>query len=360
MGTGHAMQLLDRMVITMVPSDLLTNHQIENIFYVYISLLTISAIGSLSVLVVSIVRWRHLRQQVHLLVQLALADLLASLVLIFSSAISKRFAICQWICQYTLPLSLTFYFISFLLVVVYAWKSKNAIQGWRERPADDEGGQCGRRISPMSIYLIVWFFPFAIFFSYAVMNLIHTSSVPEIFISGGNTTYCTNCFLFLDVPKLPPSAKEKLYCILIRAFLVIVVISVMLSCSVIYYKVGKWYKQRVHGGYVPVEGDSLSRKRFKSAFSTARDMVMVILICWTPALVLIVLTTLVMSNQIEQRHLYFLYLIQAACLSLQGFLNSVVYAWRRPNFREPVFGENTPLLQRNRAPFFEESLRTSF
>lgn len=35
----------------------------------------------------------------------------------------------------------TFYFISFLLVIVYAWKSKNIIQGWRESASDDEDRQ---------------------------------------------------------------------------------------------------------------------------------------------------------------------------------------------------------------------------
>lgn len=52
--------------------------------------------------------------------------------------------------------------------------------------------------------------------------------------------------------------------------------------QVIYYKIGKWYEERVHGGYFPVEGDGRSRKRVKSATSTARDMVMVIIVCWAP------------------------------------------------------------------------------
>lgn len=44
----------------------------------------------------------------------------------------------------------TFYFISFLLVVVYAWKSKNAIQGWRA--TEDEGGQVKH---PLHLYVII-------------------------------------------------------------------------------------------------------------------------------------------------------------------------------------------------------------
>lgn len=102
-------------------------------------LIICSIIGSSSLMVVSIVRWKRLSKQVvqvqlvfgivccstiychiayiaqiacvfwsqvHLLVQLALADLLAALVLLYSSAINKvstdqRISICQ----YTLPLA---------------------------------------------------------------------------------------------------------------------------------------------------------------------------------------------------------------------------------------------------------------
>jgi hypothetical protein len=46
-------------------------------------------------------------------------------------------------------------------------------------------------------------------------------------------------------------------------------------------------------------------------------------------------------------------------MSLQGFLNSMVYAWRRPNFIDAVLGESTPLLLHERQAFFEDSLRTT-
>lgn len=60
----------------------------------------------------------------------------------------------------------------------------------------------------------------------------------------------------------------------------------------------------------------------------------------------------------EQRRCGF-YLLQAAVVSLQGFLNSMVYAWRRRNFTEAILGENTPLLAYDRLAFFDQSLTTS-
>ncbi|XP_053175902.1 uncharacterized protein si:dkey-30c15.2 [Scomber japonicus] len=253
---------------------------------VYLVFLTPSVIGSFSVLAVSIVKWRHLTTQVHLLVQLALADLLAAVILMFTSAMNiAKTDINEDFCEYSLPLSLTFYFISFLLVVVYAWKSKNAITGWRARPTGDEGGQ-GRE---------------------------------NKFIS-----YC----LFFGV------------------------IIVLLSCSVIYFKVGKWYEQHETVGMFPVEGDGRSRRRMKRVVSTARNMVIVILFCWAPALFLI----FTLMIHVDQEKLLSLYFIQAASVSLQGFLNSMVYAWRRPNFTEAVLGEKSPLLRHDHRSFFEESL----
>ncbi|XP_034735698.1 uncharacterized protein si:dkey-30c15.2 isoform X2 [Etheostoma cragini] len=269
------------------------------------------------------------------------------------------------ICQYSLPLSLTFYFISFLLVVVYAWNSKNAIQGWRARSNEDEGGQspCRRKIVAIPVYALVWLVPIALYLAYVLTPFVKTTPVIPVpgrsLIVHNNSEYCTSCILFLHVWRDSCSVAERIHDTFIRVVLVLIVISVIFSCSVIYYKVGKWYERHEQEGLFPVEGDGRSRRRFKRVFSTARNMVMVILFCWTPVLVLILLSTLMNWTNIEQRSLFAFYMLQAASVSLQGFLNSMVYAWRRPNFREAVLGENTPLLAHEHLAFFDESLRNS-
>lgn len=342
--------------------------QIDFLTTEYLVLLTPSVIGSFSVLLVSIVRWRHLNEQVHLLVQLALADLLAAMILMCTSAMNKvSIEYRVEICQYSLPLSLTFYFISFLLVVVYAWKSNSALQGWRARPIGDEAGQspCRRRIITLPVYAIVWLIPISMYLAYVLTPFIKSASViPGTSISMSGTVpsigkYCNSCILFLHVWRDSCSDDEKNHDITIRLFLLIVVISVLLTCSVIYYKVGKWYKRHEQEGLFPVEGDGRSRKRFKRVLSTARNMMMVVLFCWAPVIVLILLSYLMYWTKVEQHSLFVLYIIQAASVSLQGFLNSMVYAWRRPNFTEAVLGENTPLVGYNRLAFFDESLRSS-
>ncbi len=48
--------------------------------------------------------------------------------------------------------------------------------------------------------------------------------------------------------------------------------------------------------------------------------------------------------------------VQALSVSLQGFLNSIVYAWRRRNFRDAVLGERLPLMAYSSRAFFDQSL----
>lgn len=353
-------------------SGVLSNPQINILSIVYLTLLTPSVIGSFSVLVVSIVKWKRLKEQVHLLVQLALADLLAALILMLATILNKintdnNIAICQ----YSLPLSLTFYLISFLLVVVYAWKSKNSIQGWRA--SEDEGGQSvfRRQIVSLPVYAMVWLIPIAAYFAYVLTHFIKMislqSSVTDGSLNGithNSSEYCTSCILFLHVWYDSCPDADKVHDICLRVLLPLIVITVLFSCSVIYYKVGKWYERHEQCALFPVEGDGRSRRSFKTMALRARSMVLVILICWVPALLLILLSPLIGPKNVErnswqQSGLFALFVIQAASVSLHGFLNSIVYAWKRPNFTEAVLGENTPLVAQNRMPFFEESLRIS-
>ncbi|XP_029952326.1 transmembrane protein 116 [Salarias fasciatus] len=335
----------------------LTGNMINSLSTVYIASLTPSVIGSFSVLVASIVKWRNLREQVHVLVQLAVADLLAALILMVTSIMNKVDASVDIvICHYFLPLSLTFYFISFLLVVVYAWKSRNAIQGWRESQSDDQG-QCARKTVDFSLYALVWLIPFALYLVYIFTDYIQAQMIIPLDDNTDFPTdnaYCTRCILFLDVWKAVCSQHEELHILFIRLFFFFVVIPVMVICSFIYCKVRKWYerREREQAGLFNVGGDAQSR----TVISTTRNMVLVILVCWAPALLLILLSTLMIWINIEQRSLFWLYIIQAISVSLQGFLNSMVYAWRRPNFRDVALGERTPLTAYSRPHFFEDSI----
>lgn len=325
---------------------------------VYIAFLIPSVIGSFSVFLVSLVRWKNLQEQRQLLVQLALADLLASSLLL--SVTSTNFSTIssgyrsnyeERLCLYGLPLALVFYILSLLLAITYALKSKTVFQGWRSRPEDcADAGSGGDR--DRIFYVLLWL-------TFASLYLVYVTTIAPNPMS--NTmkhipAYCTSCLLFTPVlsdhcPQYSFWHREPIY-----FFLLFMAIEVFLVCTVIYHEVSKRYQgQQQHlSGLFPVEGDGQSRKRFKHVKHTARKMVLVILFCWTPALLLFVLTFFY-----KQDELFSLYIIQAVTVSLQGFLNSLVYAWKRPNFTEAVLGERTPLITYHQTAFFEESLKSS-
>uniref|UniRef100_A0A3B3UG30 Si:dkey-30c15.2 n=1 Tax=Poecilia latipinna TaxID=48699 RepID=A0A3B3UG30_9TELE len=286
---------------------------------------------------------------VHLLVQLSLADLLAAIVLMCTSVINKVHPFSAVVCPYLLPLSLTFYFISFLLAIVYALKSRNAMQGWRDRAADEEDEHVRQNKTFILIYMILHNVErFSHFMPLSMSVLACRVSVGE---KSKRFLCMSYCILFLHVWKDPCVGVDKIHDTFIRVFLAIVVITAMLSCSVSNQHSDYWHEQYMQVGLFPVEGDGHLRRQLKRVFSTARNIVMVILFCWAPGTLTHVQLKLTIIYS-----LYGLYLIQAATVSLQGFLNSMVYAWRRPNFTEAVLGEITPLLRyKQKTPYFEES-----
>lgn len=322
---------------------LLRDDQIEVISKVYIAFLTPSLIGSFSVLLVSLLRWKNLQEQRQLLVQLALADLLAS-VLLLSVTVNNLKGYNSDLCLYGLPLALVFYILSFILAIVYAHKSKNVFRGWRTRPADCEDIQ---RREPLekALYVFLWLCLSGLYIIY--MFFVREK---QICCSIKGETDCgRSCLLFSDVwddgcPYYSFWHQEPMY-----LFLFVMAIIVILFCSVNYRTVSLQQQ-----GLFPVEGDGLSRRRFKHVKYTTMKMLSIIIFCWTPALLLFLL-----KFSQYQESLYSLYIIQAITVSLQGFLNSLVYAWNRPNFTEAVLGERTPLITYHPASFFEESLKTS-
>lgn len=329
--------------------------QITVISIVYIVFLIPSVIGSFSVLLVSLLRWKHLQEQRQLLVQLALADLLASSLLLSITAPNITQDNNADLCLYGLPLVLVFYVLSFTLAIFYALKSKNVFQGWRSRPADCEDMQ-SMETKEKVFYVLLWLFFGGIYLIYASV-VAHQKAQDSV---RQRPVYCNSCLLFSDVwnDDYPCDTfwhQQPFYFVLF-----FMAVEVMLFCTAIYHKVSKWYQgqQQQQQGLFPVEGDGQSRKRFKHVKHTARWMVLVIIFCWTPALLLFVLA-FIFDKSIGVVKLYPLYIIQAATMSLQGFLNSVVYAWKRPNFTEAVLGERTPLITYRHTAFFEESLKTS-
>ncbi|XP_056091943.1 transmembrane protein 116 isoform X2 [Rhinichthys klamathensis goyatoka] len=322
-----------------------------------------SLIGSCSVVVVSIIKRRHLNEQTKPLLQLALADFLASLVLMCTAIINLPYEIwplSEKLCNHGLPLSLAFYCVSFLLVIVYACESALAFQGWREK-AEQEAFEIQlsrRRRRFCLVYVIAWLVPIIGYLVYIntfrvmeailvpanepaqMSDMTHVSRVPS-------ARFCGSCILFLHLTNDSCTTVDQVHAEFIPVFTLSSVLIVIISCTVVYCRLQSCYRH-----YENTSMFTMSQRHPGGIWSSARYMILVIIFCWAPALVLICLS----FAQSQIKHIFPLYVIQALSVSLQGFLNSIVYAWRRRNFRDAVLGERLPLMAYSNRAFFEQSL----
>ncbi|KAI1888003.1 hypothetical protein AGOR_G00180570 [Albula goreensis] len=351
----------------------LNDNQIITLSIVYVSSLSLSLIGSFSVVVVSIIKRRHLNEQVRPLLHLSVADFLASAVLLCTSALNfvspSTLLHSINICERCLPLALTFYCISFLLVIVYAYESKRAVQGWRERSEEGQDEQVEHhsmsedreRGWPLRVYAMVWLGPIIMYFVYIctvslMEGLIQRSpgdTGSNEAMSNDHRIFCTSCILLLHIGNDTCPHVDKSHDLFVKSFFFVCVTSVLICCSVLYCKVGSWYRRYQERGMFLVEGDGFGRRHLRGLYSTPHSMMLVIIICWTPAFILVSLS---FTGWIHQEKLFPLYVIQALTVSLHGLLDSIVYGWLRRNFREAALGERMPLLATPPKAFYDESL----
>ncbi|KAG7454763.1 hypothetical protein MATL_G00263330 [Megalops atlanticus] len=323
-----------------------------------------SLVGSSSVVVVSIVKRRYLNEQAQLLFQLALADFLAAAVLLCVSAMNltdpqqhtDRFKLCS----YGLPLTLAFYCVSFLLVAVYAYRLKQAVAGWRESSDSADAGQRNSRNSRAFSWLCVsvWSLPIACYVCYVSVSSSPANETMRVELysrkgCGTDTQLQSRKLSSSTLDHRPSLTWEQNWFELELRFRMKLRPADTWPKQVIYCQVGRWHRKYAQRRLLLVEGDGFGRRRLRGLGSTPLSMVLVPIVCWTPACLLVGLSYV---GQISQDRLFVLYVIQALMVSLQGLLHSAVYGWLRRNFREAALSERLPLLAESPRPFYDESL----
>ncbi|XP_050991435.1 uncharacterized protein si:dkey-30c15.2 [Labeo rohita] len=335
---------------------------ITDLSWIYVSTLSLSLIGSCSVVVVSIVKRRHLNEQAKPLLQLALADFLASLVLMITAIINllnENWLFSERMCMRGLTLSLAFYCVSFLLVIIYACESAHAFQGWREKPVQEafetQLAQLSQRRRRFCLtYVIAWLVPIIGYVIYiCTVQYIEATLTPARkptlapLNKGPTAKFCNSCILFVHLKNDSCITVDKAHANSIRIFPLTSVLMVIIVCTVVYWKLESSYRQYRNTSMI-----TMTQRHSGGIWSSARYMILVIIFCWAPALVVICLSF--KSNTMSE--IFPLHVIQALSVSLQGFLNSIVYAWRRRNFRDAVLGERLPLMAYSNRAFFDQSL----
>ncbi|XP_039617463.1 transmembrane protein 116 [Polypterus senegalus] len=353
----------------------LTNKQTQNLAVVYILSLSFSIIGSISVISVSLVKKKYFDDQVRPLVQLTLADFLAAALLFSTTVIellpAEGFLNAYVFCHYGMGLALSFYCVSFLLVMIYAYEVKLTVQGWREtsNPNLQNGTHCKiKREHLYLLYFLAWSVP-VVAFIVNVITILNSATeiIPnhlnEKFALGINkmsvnedySFFCSRCIFLIHMPSDICEAHEDIWKRdLVMKILFFLYVFAVVTCSVVAYcKVNLWCRRYEEDGLFCLRGDGFNNRNIKDIYLTVKFIFLAFLICWTPAFILIILS---LAN-ISPTKLFALYIIQAFTMSLQGFLDSIAYGWLRRNFRQVALGERSPiLLASNARPFYDESL----
>ncbi|XP_035192833.1 uncharacterized protein LOC118172799 [Oxyura jamaicensis] len=190
----------------------LSDSQVFVLTCIYLPALLLSLVGSASVLAVTSRRRRCCHIQLRPLFLLALADFLAAAVLLSTATIqllpAPLFIPAYAACPYGLMLATTFYGVSFLMVVVYAYEAYRAIHGWRawhvaalqERTGCLEGAWQGLP------YILAWLLPALTLLGQLIARGTSLTDIapkpiqPAVPSNRSNEThslYCSSCLLLI-------------------------------------------------------------------------------------------------------------------------------------------------------------------
>ncbi|XP_072858441.2 uncharacterized protein LOC110084416 isoform X1 [Pogona vitticeps] len=373
----------------------LTDSQVLALAGIHLAVLSLSLLGSGSILGAAVRRRRCCHDQLRPLFLLSLSDFLAALPLISAAAAhflpAQVFISARAWCPSLLRLGMMFYAISFLMVIVYAYEVNRAVGGWRAGPVAvlevaGEGGRdpagqmglslslressnsssrlcrwtCRAKLYPSLPYILAWLLPFLVFLSFLVRRgvpLQENAPWPWIPLQPHNHSwasyrlYCSSCLILIhrspDVcskDRRDPGREGKIFFLALVAF-------VVASCTVLYCKVKGWCRKQRRRPLPAWGTESCARRSHATGYFQ-----LVFLVCWMPAFLLALLS----FTGLPTATLFPLYVAVALTVSLQGLLHSLVYGWLRQNFRGEVTGEELPL----RCPpdlkaFYDDSLATS-
>ncbi|XP_034285995.1 uncharacterized protein LOC117672981 isoform X2 [Pantherophis guttatus] len=175
---------------------------------IYLVTLSLSLLGSGSILAMAVRRRQCCCDQLRPLVLLSLADFLGAAVLIPTMALhllpTQHFGAAHGFCLYGRMFGMMFYAISLLMVLVYACEVNQAVRGWRV--TQEDSSYCPRFQLALP-YTLAWLLPCLV-----VLALIVLSSRPlssEAFLqplpqagmdsSGASNLSCSSCLILIHL-----------------------------------------------------------------------------------------------------------------------------------------------------------------
>ncbi|KAM6284655.1 transmembrane protein 116-like isoform 6-T6 [Spheniscus humboldti] len=325
---------------------------------IYLPASLLSLLGSGSVLAVTSRQRRCCHIQLRPLFLLALADFLAAAVLLSTATIqllpAPLFIPAYAACPYGLMLATTFYSVSFLMVVVYAYEAYRTVRGWRawHVAALQEKSGCLENAWQGLPYVLAWLVPALtllgqlIAHGTSLTNIAPRPIEPVVPWKGNRShetysLYCSSCLLLIH------RAQDNCYKYIGRKdvglegkiIFFLYLLLVLSCCTLLYRRVKLWCQRNAAAPLLTLEKDGFAGRSIRSISKVSHYFQLVFLLCWAPAFLL----TLLSFTSIKPASVFVLYVATALTVSLQGFLHSLVYGWLRQNFRQEAVGKRSSL-----------------
>ncbi|XP_042648394.1 uncharacterized protein LOC116960212 isoform X2 [Tyto alba] len=264
----------------------------------------------------------------------------------------------------------TFYAVSFLMVVVYAYEAYRTVHGWRawHVAALQERSRCLASAWQGLPYILAWLVPALTLLGQLLargtsLTDIAPRPLEPVVPREGNRShetyslYCSSCLLLIHraqdicyeyVGRKDVGLEGKI------VFLLYLLL-VLSCCTLLYHRVKLRCRRNAAAPLLTLEKDGFAGKSIRSVSRVSHYFQLVFLLCWAPAFLLTILS----FTSITPASVFVLYIATALTVSLQGFLHSLVYGWLRQNFRQEVTGKRVSLQHhRGLKAFYDESLRT--
>ncbi|CAL1533348.1 unnamed protein product [Lymnaea stagnalis] len=335
--------------------ELLNTNQMKAVAILSLMTSCLSFIGSGSVFTCAIYHGRVCYPEIFPTFHLALADMLASLFLVTSSAIFLNnlgsgminFPGSSGPCGYLMTLVTSAYTAAFLLTITYAME---ALFRFRQRLKD------GTNLDLLAVkavsnkwmylaYILAWVVPVcsAIGVMIVTHNLRDTDDfdIPVHILSA----QCSSCFAnfrFSEEYCWNQVEDGETWHKFIKLIFVVPLLLVVILNMMFYILITKVFKlvamRRGLLSYHQRQEETLLKKK-------AMLYQGVFFVCWLPSVILGIVSFI---DSYTMKTFFWLLIIQAILGPLQGLLNSIVYGWKRDGFRRAL-SETSSLLSTNRA-----------
>ncbi|XP_074997366.1 uncharacterized protein LOC142078565 isoform X1 [Calonectris borealis] len=279
----------------------LSDNQVFALTCIYLPASLLSLLGSGSVLAVTSRQRRCCHIQLRPLFLLALADFLAAAVLLSTATIqllpAPLFIPAYAACPYGLMLATTFYSVSFLMVVVYAYEAYRTVHGWRARhvAALQERSGCLASAWQGLPYILAWLVPALTLLGRLMARGTSLTDIaprplePVVPWKGNRShetysLYCSSCLLLIrraqDICYAYVGRKDVGLEGKIIFFLYLLL--VLSCCTLLYRRVKLRCRRNAAAPLLTPEKDGFAGRSIRSVSKVSHYFQLVFLLCWAP------------------------------------------------------------------------------